>query len=389
MELNFNKNMIVSSKLKRLFWQQTTPVDMYPAFTNLTCRLAGKEEVANALCVMKLDAVMKEYKCNVLTALEKLMEIYKISKVSEFKLVMAKNVKGQYLPIKVGMVLKDLCLVDGKISCIYTDIRVSVQGNKCLADKLFSESLYNTDWSPVVAENAGCTWKDIDIEDSLWYKRSVLLREWREYITAKYNNLPLPPDNNVVFVVLAPVDTLQTTAWKSEGANDIRVEGFGFTFEDSEDIYNGIIRNEIAIIREDLIEHPTAKDDWVRVYTCCKVNLIKVNREITNGTTNPKCEVPIIDSMVLHMGEINLVKDVVLSWGYGVKVNNIEVLDKDSYVNTFQDVKIRVELAEVYGSILNYTLTVIDKNMDNLVVDTSSGAGTSISIPNEGCPCKF
>lgn len=387
MELNFNKNMITSSNLARLFWEQTTPVDQYPSFSNLSCKLVDKEEVAAALCVVKLNAIMEEDNCNVIKAIIKLMKIYDIAKISEFKLVMAKNSKNKYLPIKTTMILKNMCLKgEESLSCQFTNVSVNIaKHDKCAANKYFQEALYNNDWYVTAAEITGCTWKNIDITNNLWHKRTTLLQEWREYVTAKYNNLPLPPDNNVIFVVLSPVDTLGTTAWKSEGANDIQVTGFGYTYEDSKEIYEGIINNRIAIIREDLIEHPIAKNEYVRVYTCCYVNIIKINREIQNGTKDALCEVPLKDCMIFHMGEINLVQNVEISWGYGIEIDNI--ITEPEIVNPFQEVKIKLELGERYGKVLNYNLTIMDKNMDNLTVDTDTTE--NYNIPNTGCSCTF
>lgn len=388
MELNFNKNMIVQSDLKRIFWEQTTPVDQYPSFSNLSCVLASQEEFINALCVAKIDAIMKEDNCNVIKALIKLMKIYNIAKISEFKLVMGKNSPNKYLPIKCTVVLKNMCLKGESLACQFKNVSVNIaKHDKCLANNYFNEALYKTDWYPMSACTTGCVWKNINVEDNLWHARAELIRDYNEYITCKNLNMPLPPDNNVIFVVLSPVDTLGTTAWKSEGANDITVTGFGHTFEDSEHIYEAILCNRLAIIREDFIEHPTAKDALIRVYTCCNVNIVKVNREIPNGEVDDKlCEVPLKDCMILHMGEVNMLKDVELSWGYGIKVDSVKPDPYDT-VNPFTEVKIKINLEEVYGAVLNYDVTFIEKNMDNLSVDTSREE--TFNIPNSGCGCRF
>ena len=387
MKLDFEKNMIVSSNLKRLFWEQTTRVDEFPSFTNLSCRVADPEKFINSLCAMKIQAIMEEDNCNVIKAIVKLMKIYNIAKISEFKLIMAKNSANRYLPIKCTMILKNMCVKGEALSCQFTNISVNIaKHDKCASNKYFNEALYKTDWYPVEACITGCVWENIDVANNLWHKRTELLHDYNEYITAKYNQLPLPPDNNVVFVVLSPNDTLGTTAWKSEGANDINITGFGYDWETSQEIYEGILCNNIAIIREDLIEHPTAKDVWVRVYTCVYVNIIKMNREIPNGVQDKLCEIPLKDCMIMHMGEINLLKDVSLFWDYDIDIDTVEV-QPNPEVNPFSPATLNIKLKEVYGGVLKYTATFIDKNMDNLTVDTEQVE--EFNIPNSGCGCNL
>lgn len=389
MNIEFTKNMIVSSKLKRLFWEQTTPVDKFPAFTNLSCRLVDSETVANGsyLCVNQIHDIMQADNCNVIKAIVKLMKIYNIAKVTEFKLTMSKALKGKYLPVKCTMILKDMCVHENEsLSCKISNVTVNIaKHDKCATSKYATESLYGTNWTPICAEITGCLYENIDIENNLWHKRTELLKEYNEYVIARDNNLPLPPDNNVIFVVLSPNDTLGTTAWKSEGANDIDVTGFAYNWETSKEIYEDILCNNLAIIREDLIEHPTSKNTIVRVYTLVYVNIIKSNIEINNGETDNKCSTPLRDCLIMHMGEINLLRDVKISWEYGLDVEKIEPIPER--VNIYQPTKLRIQLAPKYGDVFNYTATFIDKNIDNLNVDMSQDE--TFNIPNKGCGCSL
>lgn len=383
MKLDFQKSMLVNP-MKRIFIGQTTPVDKHPSFTNVSCQLVDECTMSTALCVNKIDAIMKERKVNVVKALIELMNIYSIAKVSEFKLVMAINSKHSYVPIKVTMVLKDMCVKNGSLSAKFSNVSVNIAKNdRCAANKYFNQSIYDTNWYPVQASINGKVWKNVDTSKNLWHRRSEVLEEWRDYYTAKYHAGILPEDPRHIFVLLAPFDEFSSD-YITEGARDIRVERFEQGFEDAESIYEGIMKNQYAIIREDMIEDPlNPLTNVLSVFTCIKVGVMKHNCEICNGVMleDDVCEIPLKDCMIYDMGEWKLIKNVELSWDYGVKLDDVSIKPYDT-VNPLQESIVRLEFKEVYGDILKYELSIVD-NIDNFDVTTETDA--SLNIPNSGC----
>lgn len=383
MELNFSKSKLTND-LRRLFIGTTTPVDKFPSFSNVSCILADIEDFETALCVKKVESIMEDDNCNVLRAIIKLMNMYSIAKIETLKIVMGLDSKKSYVPVKVSMVMNNVFVKDGAINAQFKNVSVNIaKHDKCLATKYFNQALHNTDWYPLEVQINGKIWQYIDISTNLWHRRCEVLDQFKEYMTCKMNNMPLPPDNKCIFVVLEPYSTLGDSDYKTEGCNDIRVANFGYDFESAKEIYQGLLDNSLAIIREDAVLDPMGFMEPKSVFTVIKVGIIKHRSSIPNGWSDTEaCETPLQDCLIYHMNEIRSIGNIEVKYGYGVKVGDIDL--QYDVVNPFNETKITVKLEEDFGAILNYHVTVVDPCTPAISIDTNI---EDLDIANSGCAC--
>ena len=383
MELNFSKSKLTND-LRRLFIGATTPVDKYPAFSNVSCVLADREDYETALCVKKVETVMEDDDCNVLRAIIRLMNEYSIAKLESLKVVMGLDSKKSYVPVKVTMIMKNVFVKDGAINAQFSNVSVNIaKHDKCLATKYFNQALYNTDWYPVEVQINGKIWRYIDTSTNLWHRRCEILDQFKEYITCKMNNLPLPPDNRCAFVVLEPFNTFGDSDYKTEGCNDIVVSNFGYDFESAKEIYQGLLENSLAIVREDMVVDKFGFTPPMSVFTLCRVGIIKCNNDIPNGYADTEaCETPLSDCLIYHMNEVRSIGHIDLSYGFGVKLGDVKL--SDDVIHPYEETKITVSLEEDFGAVLNYHVTLVDPCTAGIIIDPNV---TDFDIPNAGCAC--
>ena len=401
MKMNFNSRMISSSPLKRLFWEVTTDVNKHPGFTFTNCRLVCPDEYPNAMCLDKINDTMLADECSVVDAISKLMKIYGLLAVKGLELKLTKNVPGFYLPISVTVevsikklhVDSDTFTLDVKFRGIKT-----VQGglgttacgtpNPCAQEDIKSECLTGTNWKVQLASmKKGHYVVHVDTDTLLWSKRCNMLKDYLAYKKAKNENAEvLPEPNNIVLVLIEPEADEFIASWRVEGVSKIKLGGYGYDYESAKDIYEGLLKNQIALIREDFIEGSDGTQ--YAVYTCTHVGVHLLSPvcsvPLNEGETPHDYDLPLEDCVISHMREFELLKDVKLSFSPTHHIDNVE---SDPYaINPQEQSVIRFKIGTNPDGMLNYTATFIDKNIDKTNVEIGEDIDTS--IPNSGCPCK-
>lgn len=388
MFLNFTKTKLTQNGLERIFTPQTTPCDIYPSFTNKDCEKVCQYDYVTELCLAKINNIMNTENVSVLEAFKISMRNLELRKIMNLEISLSRNNKNSYVPEIIQGDINIILNEDGSnVTAQMTNVRSTKFITSCSATKAQYDSLTDKGWIIRTLRITPNTevYKRVDLSTTLWARRSQILEGWRQWHTYKRNSIPIQLEDTNIFVVLQTFDSFyQYTSPIDEGVNDIGVVKFGHSFESSDEIYADILANKLAIIREDKIAHPTAKNTDISVFTCVPVTLLNQVYTAYGNKVEPilpeACETPLKDILVAHMGEYLRISNVELSWGWETYIQEIKLQYPE--INPLTKSYADLVLGERYGGVLNYNIVITSNNMD---VSQDLPEPTSTNIPNQGC----
>lgn len=386
MEINFKKVLLSKNKLATLFVPETVDVSCHPSFNSSKYEKACWKDYDLAMCVAKINAIIKKDRKAIFYAITDVMKENGIAKMLGIKMTLSKHERGKYLPTLISAIF-DIDISDEddiKISTqriTYDGIELSCEDK----DSLLSKVLFDK-------EN-GASIRELNISKSIIYKfkngkslwdiRSELLNKWIDYKSLTLNDhhyLVQDCGQDNIFVVVDPMDNELSSSGQSarwcHGFTDIGITQYGVGYEQADNILNDILHNRMAILRLDKIKNPLVKSDdaYFNVYTCCHVRILQNN--LTAGYTSTDkslafqkmdCTIPLKDVCVESYGEYKRIINVDLDFPKIPVVNQVEIANL--VVNPFIPTELVMNLGETIGEILNYTITCSD-NM-NYTKDTS------------------
>lgn len=388
MFLNFTKTKLTQNGLERIFTPQTTPCDIYPSFTNKDCEKVCQYDYVTELCLAKINNIMNTENVSVLEAFKISMRNLELRKIMNLEISLSRNNKNSYVPEIIQGNINIILNEDGSnVTAQMTNVRSTKFVTSCSATKAQYDALTDKGWIIRTLRITPNTevYKRVDLSTTLWARRSQILEGWRQWHTYKKNGIPIYLEDTNIFVVLQTYDSFyQYSSPIDEGVNDIGVVKFGHSFESSDEIYADILANKLAIIREDKITHPTAKNTDISVFTCVPVTLLNQVYTAYGNKVEPilpeACETPLKDILVAHMGEYLRISNVELSWGWETYIQEIKLQYPE--INPLTKSYADLVLGERYGGVLNYNIVITSNNMD---VSQDLPEPTSTNIPNQGC----
>lgn len=367
MELNFSTIKYQEHNTK-IFTPQTTPCNIHPSFSMVTCEDVCPCLYSLEFCTAKLVDAMKENTFH--DAMLDIMQRNELTVLTDVQVSMVKFSKHSYVPERITFLISFDISNPNSITVRINNVRTNGY-SKCSDRQVVSNAINGIDsgWKLDYLEFTDTTTakKTRDVNSSLWMTRVKLLQKWLDMKNAKKFGLPYQDDENDfnIFVVLKAMDPDQNAISICNGASNLVVADFGYSYETSEEIYQALFCNKICIIRVDEIDHPVAKGDYkAHVYTCVPVSVIQRDIEIICDDDDPtaKCMEPLNNALIGHMGEYKCITDIKLSWGFSTYIEDVVIAPNKA--NPLSPVELQIRLADVYGGLLNYKVTFNDNKID-------------------------